>query len=227
MTDDFDTLYESIINEFETAKSKRHESRYWKDGAFPGLEPRKVSSKANRSSSQATKLGNQQYIGSPLGPNGVRGKNKSQKHVANAGIAKGLGGHLRIQGVNPKKVGAEINSKQGDMVVKQVLANGTVRVGSRGRVNYKDGMTKRSHMGQWNKKFAEATITNFNPNFLPLYKTLLNEYEQIVVADSPTESIAENFLNIVVPVITILKESGEDISYAEHEGSFFIHRTVK
>jgi hypothetical protein len=227
MTDEFDALYESIINEFQHAKSKRHESRYWADGAFPGLQPRKVSNKNNRSSSQATKLGNQQYIGNPLGANGVRGRNESEKDVENAGIAKGLGGHLRVQGVNPKKIGASINSKQGDMVVKQVLANGVVKVGSRGKVDYKDGMIKRRHLAQFNKKFAESTITHFNPDSLPLYKLLLNEFEQIVVRDSPTESIAENFMNIVMPVINILKENGEAVTYEEVDGTFFIHRPAK
>lgn len=136
MTTKFDLYYEAIIREYTTAKSKRRESRYWKPSMFPGSQVRKVRSIDNRTDSQKTKLGNQQYVGNPYGPNGIRTKNKSEKDYNRAAIAKGLGSHIRSSGVNPKKPGSSVNSKQGNMEVKYTLANGVSKVGSTGKTNY-------------------------------------------------------------------------------------------
>jgi hypothetical protein len=136
MTPEFDQFCEALIREYTTAKSKRRESRYWADTMFPTSGVRQVSYLKNHSDSQRTKLGNQQYIGNYWDGKGVRGQNKSQKDHAQAGIAKGLGGHLRIKGVNPKKPGARVNSKQGNMEVKYTLGNGVSKIGSVGKTDF-------------------------------------------------------------------------------------------
>jgi hypothetical protein len=136
MTPKFDQFYESLIREYTTAKSKRRESRYWADSMFPKSGVRQVRSMNNKSSSQRTKLGNQQYIGDYWDSSGIRGQNKSEKEIPNVGIAKGLGGHIRIDGVNAKKRGAKFNSKQGNMEIKYTLNNGLSKVGSTGKTKY-------------------------------------------------------------------------------------------
>jgi hypothetical protein len=45
---------------------------------------------------------------------------------------------LRIKGVNPKKPGAKVNSKQGDMEVKYSLGNGMYKVGKTGKTQFKN-----------------------------------------------------------------------------------------
>ncbi len=130
MTPKFDDFCNKLINEFTTAKSKRSESRYWSTSMYPKAQPRKVSTMRTKTASQRTKLGNQQYIGSVWSTDGPRGQNKSQKDVANAAIAKGLGSHLRITGTNPKKTGTAVNSKQGQMEIKYNLGNGKYKIGA-------------------------------------------------------------------------------------------------
>lgn len=137
MTKDFDQFYESVINEFTTAKSKRHASRYWTGNPAMSTKVRKVRTMNDKSASQRTKLGNQQYVGSIFDKDGARVRNKSEKNHAEAGIARGLGNHIKIQGVNPKQPGAKVNSKQGDMEVKYTLDNGISKVGSTGKTDYK------------------------------------------------------------------------------------------
>jgi len=149
MTPEFDQLCESLINEYTTAKSKRVEARY----KTPTLQPRKISNKGNMSGSQATKAGNQQYIGDPWGHDGIRGQNKSERDLANAGIMKGLGGHLRVKGTNPKNPGAAINSKTGDMIVKYNLANGVSKVGSRLKRDYSKNGIRKPFLADHKKKF--------------------------------------------------------------------------
>jgi hypothetical protein len=153
MTKNFDLYCEQIINEYLTSKSKRSESRYWKPTLYPKLtQVRKVASN-NASGSQATKQGNRQYVGNAMGPDGIR-QNKSEKDLQSIGISKGLGGIIRPDGVNPKQVGASINSKQGDMIVKHVLSNGKIRVGSRGKRNYGENMTQMRHLERRRKMFG-------------------------------------------------------------------------
>ena len=138
MTSEFDLFIEQLINEYISSKSKRSEARYSGNNL---TQVRKAADNRNISASQKTKQGNRQYVGNVLGTYGIR-QNSSEKDIQSVGISKGLGGIIRPDGVNPKQVGASINSKQGDMIVKHRLANGKVRVGSSGRVNYKDHMTK-------------------------------------------------------------------------------------
>lgn len=149
MTPLFDKFYESIVTEYITAKSKRVEARY----NTPTLQPRKLSNKGNLSGSQATKLGNQQYIGDYWGPDGIRGQNSSEKDIANAGIIKGHGGHLRIAGTNPKNVGASVNSKRGDMKIKYNLVNGVSKVGPSGKTQFNN--IKRPFYSDHNRKFSD------------------------------------------------------------------------
>jgi len=137
MTTKFDLYYESLIKEYTTAKSKRNESRYWAPHMFPGSEVRKVRTLNNKTASQRTKLGNQQYVGKIMGPDGIRGRNKSEKDIARIGIGKGLGNHIRMQGVNPRKPGSRVNSKQGNMEIKYTLDNGVSKVGSTNKTEYK------------------------------------------------------------------------------------------
>lgn len=138
MTENFDSFVESFIREFTTAKSKRQESRYWKDNPYPDSTIRKVrSSNSQISASQKTKIMNQQqYVGDFYKDGGVRGRNKSEKLHDEAGIARGLGGRLRVKGVNPKRPGAKVNSKQGRMEVKYTLGNGVSKVGATGKTDY-------------------------------------------------------------------------------------------
>lgn len=152
MTNKFDAFCESLINEFQTAKSKRAESRYWKVTAYPkSMTPRSVQTARNITPSQKTKQGYQQYVGNPNTVNGVRGQNKSEKPHAEVGIAKGLGNHLRRVGVNPKKPGSAVHSKQGNMVVKYNLANGVMKVGSSGKTDFQE--TERNFHDDFHKKY--------------------------------------------------------------------------
>ena len=146
MTPKFDKFYEMTIREYTTAKSKRRESRYWGNKA-PDTSVRKVKANNSRSASQNVKVDyDQQYVGNIWDAEGIRGQNKSRKDSARAGIAKGLGGHIKIDGVNPRQPGATVNSKQGDMEVKYNLSNGDSKVGRKVQKNYfKDGI-KRNHM---------------------------------------------------------------------------------
>jgi len=146
MTPDFDTFCESIIRELFTAKSKRREqkSRYWDASMYPKAQPRKVQTMTSKTPSQRTKLGQQQYIGNIWDMDGPRGQNKSQKTPHEIAVARGNGGHIRIDGVNPKQPGATVHSKQGDMEVKYNLDNGLSRVGKKVNKNYfKDGTKMR------------------------------------------------------------------------------------
>lgn len=153
MTPKFDEWYRQILTEYTTAKNKRRESRYWSPSSYSSLKNvRRVSNKNNMSDSQASKLGNHQYVGNAMGPDGPR-QNTSEKSIDSAGIAKGLGGYVAPTDGNPKKVGASINSKQGDMIVKYRLANGTAKVGSRGKKIYGDGMVKLDHLKRYKKLF--------------------------------------------------------------------------
>lgn len=131
MTEKFDQFCEALITEFITAKTKRKESRYWKPTLVPKSDkPRAVQTSNNINPSQKTKQGYQQYVGNALLNKGIRGQNKSQKTTQEIAISKGLGAHLRRDGVNPRKPGSRINSKQGNMEVKYNLANGVAKIGS-------------------------------------------------------------------------------------------------
>lgn len=144
-TPKFDAFFESVINEYITSKSKRRESRYWGDKYPLGGNIRKVKAQNDRSPSQNTKIdADQQYVGNIWDIEGIRGQNKSRKDAPRAGIAKGLGNHVRISGVNPKKPGSKVNSKQGDMEVKRTLPNGLSFVGSTGKKNYFQTGVKRN-----------------------------------------------------------------------------------
>lgn len=137
MTENFDNFVASVIGEYTSAKSKRldNKQRYNKFFSPPSSSIRKVRSSSRRSASQQSKIDNtQQYVGSHLNP---RGRNRSEKDHDEAGIAKGLGGRLRRKGVNPRKPGSKVNSKQGDMEVKFVRDDGTMKIGSTGKTDYK------------------------------------------------------------------------------------------
>lgn len=140
MTREFDKFYNKVVTEYLTAKSKRtnSKSRYWNDTLYPKSSNRRVRSKNNSASdSQKTKVYNQQqYVGDFWKKKGVRARNKSEKTADEAGIAKGLGGRIRIKGVNPKNSGSKVNSKQGRMEVKYTLPNGVSKVGSTGKTDY-------------------------------------------------------------------------------------------
>jgi hypothetical protein len=135
MTDRFNSFYESILREYLTAKSKRSESRYWGADIYPGMAVRKVrSSNSNVSDSQKTKILNQQqYVGDFYSQDGIRGKNKSEKDINSAAIARGIGGSLETN-LNP---GSQVNSKQDRMVVKYIRPNGIRKIG-RDRTKYGD-----------------------------------------------------------------------------------------
>jgi hypothetical protein len=135
MTENFDNFVASVIGEFTSAKSKRQEQRYNKFLSPPSSRIRKVRGSSGRSASQDTKVyKNQPYVGSHLNP---RRRNKSEKGHDEAGISKGLGGRLRRKGVNPRKPGSKVNSKQVDMEVKFVRDDGTMKIGSTGKTDYK------------------------------------------------------------------------------------------
>jgi hypothetical protein len=120
--------FDALITEILTAANKRVKSRYSEPGQG-GLsgDVRAHRNLANKSSSQRSKLGNQQYIGSGVAT--VRRRNRSKKSADKVSIAKGLGGHMRIDGVNPKEIGAVVNSKQGNMEIKAAMPNGTYKIG--------------------------------------------------------------------------------------------------
>ena len=155
MENQFDLFCERIISEILTAKNKRreHQSRYFGPNQMPSDVPRKAPNISIKTPSQKSKLGYQQYVGTPLGSKGIRIRNRSEKHTNEIGIAKGLNNHLRVGGVNPKKPGADINSKQGDMEVKYTLGNGVAKVGATGKVDYSANGVQRNHLMQHRKKF--------------------------------------------------------------------------
>jgi hypothetical protein len=127
MTEEFDNYVLSLIGEITTAKSKRRENRYNKFFSPPSSAIRSVRGYSNKSASQKTKVDRkQQYVGSHLNP---RIKNKSEKSHDEAGIARGLGGRKRAEGVNPRKPGSNVNSKQGKQVVKFVRDDGVMKIG--------------------------------------------------------------------------------------------------
>lgn len=135
MTKKFDNYVLSLIGEITTAKSKRRENRYNRFFSPPSSAIRSVRGYSNKSASQKSKIDRkQQYIGSYLNP---RRKNKSEKSHDEAGIAKGLGGRKRVEGVNPRSPGSKVNSKQGNMEVKFVRDDGVMKIGSTGKTNYK------------------------------------------------------------------------------------------
>lgn len=139
MTKNFDIYYEQLIKEVITSKSKRREQRYGLNNPNVSSAIRKVRLFNNKTDSQKTKTdSSQQYIGNFWKRDGVRAKNKSQKTTVERGIANGLGGHLRVNGVNPKKPGSKVNSKQGHMEVKYNLPNGVAKVGSTGKTQFKN-----------------------------------------------------------------------------------------
>lgn len=152
MTKNFDAFYESVITEIQTGLAKRAESRYWKATAYPkSMTPRSVQTSRNITPSQKTKLGYQQYVGNANTDKGIRRQNKSERTSAEMGIAKGLGNHIRRDGVNPKKPGSAVHSKQGNMVVKYNLANGVMKVGSSGKTDFQE--TERNFHDDFHKKY--------------------------------------------------------------------------
>lgn len=136
MTPKFDLIYEQLINELLTPQAKRREqkSRYWSIGKA-GLsgDVRGVQSLKHKGG-QKSKLGNQQYVGN--GINRIRRRNISKKSADEIGVANGIGGHLKIDGINPKEPGAVVNSKQGDMEIKYHLGNNRYKVGPRIKRDY-------------------------------------------------------------------------------------------
>ena len=134
MTSNFDSFCESLLKEYLTAKSKRRESRYWGGSTYADMSMRKVRSNRSISDSQKTKvLKQQQYVGDYYNPDGIRGKNKSEKEQNLAAIAQGVGGRLRIN----RKPGSKVNSKQGNMEVKYTLGNGISKIGPTGKTEYR------------------------------------------------------------------------------------------
>lgn len=139
MTEGFDRYVDRLVREITSAKSKRRESRYWNpNGPSSGSKVRGIRpNNSNMTDSQKTKVGgSQQYVGDFWKGKGIRAKNKSQKSAEEASIARGVGGVLKRKGVNPKKVGSRINSKQGDMIIKHNLPDGSSRVGRSIRKKY-------------------------------------------------------------------------------------------
>jgi hypothetical protein len=160
MTPKFDLIYEQLINELLTPQAKRREqkSRYWSIGKA-GLsgDVRGVQSLKHKGG-QKSKLGNQQYVGN--GINRIRRRNISKKSADEIGVANGIGGHLKIDGINPKEPGAVVNSKQGDMEIKYHLGNNRYKVGPRIKRYYALESLKMPdsentpfyHGGDWNGK---------------------------------------------------------------------------
>jgi hypothetical protein len=138
MTKNFDFFYEQLIKEVFTSKNKRRENRYGLNEPNTSSKIRAVRLFPRKTDSQDTKIGNsQQYVGNYWKKDGIR-TNKSEKTATERAIANGTGGHLRIKGVNPKKPGAKVNSKQGDMEVKYSLGNGMYKVGKTGKTQFKN-----------------------------------------------------------------------------------------
>lgn len=135
MNNRFQTFVRTVIKEITAAKNKRAQSKDRYDAQlYPKtMSPRKIKNKAIRTASQQSKLGYQQYTGDPFGKKGIRVRNKSEKSPQEIAIAKGLSNHIKPEGINPKKPGASVNSKQGDMEIKYNLANGQSKVGPRYR----------------------------------------------------------------------------------------------
>lgn len=127
MTENFDLFIERLLTEIVTPKNKRT-SRYWGNHKpfSSASAPRKVKNSAIKTASQSSKLGYQQYIGTPFASR----VNKSKKTPEQIAIAKGLETHIRPrEGKVSRKPGSVINSKQGDMEVKYNLANGASKIG--------------------------------------------------------------------------------------------------
>lgn len=146
MTQDFDTFCESILKEIFTAPSKRkeHKSRYWDTSMYPKAQPRGVrrTQSGDESASYDSKNGPIQYIGSMWDMDGPRGQNKSKKLPQEIALARGNGGYVRRDGVNPKKPGSKIHSKQGNQEIKYNLANGVSRVGKVNKRDYDENATE-------------------------------------------------------------------------------------
>ena len=144
MTPQFDTFCESLLREIFTATSKRKErkSRYWDTSMYPKAQPRAVQTMTDKSPSQRTKMGQQQYIGNIWDMDGPRGQNKSQKDPQEIALARGNGGHIRRDGGNPQAPGSKVHSKQGNQEIKYNLANGVSKVGRVIPRDYKKNATR-------------------------------------------------------------------------------------
>jgi hypothetical protein len=156
--DDFSIYCEELISEILNKKTKREvyghkpKSRYWDIDLYPSAsQPRKVQNISIKTPSQKSKLGYQQYMGSPLGTKGIRVRNKSEKTPAQIGIAKGHGNHLRINGTNAKTPGSVINSKQDNMEIKYKLGNDMYKIGPKNKTNYT--LTSRPNAKEHMRKF--------------------------------------------------------------------------
>lgn len=135
MNNRFQTFVRTVIKEITAAKNKRAQSKDRYDAQlYPKtMSPRKIKNKAIKTASQQSKLGYQQYTGDPFGKKGIRVRNKSEKTPQEIAIAKGLSNYVEPKGVNPKKPGSSVNSKQGNMEIKYILANGKAKVGQKNR----------------------------------------------------------------------------------------------
>lgn len=147
MTPKFDRLITELLS--PSSKRKEHKSRYWEPGKA-GLSGvvRNMRSHNNKTASQRTKLGNQQYVGN--GVSKIRGRNISKKDPNEIGIANGVSGHIKIDGTNPKEIGASVNSKQGDMEIKVVHPNGLYKIGPKYQKEY--DLTKKPFVDHFRKK---------------------------------------------------------------------------
>jgi hypothetical protein len=152
VTPKFDKLISEILESFKLKETPK--SRYGEPGKA-GLSSvvRLMRNLNNKSSSQRTKLGNQQYVGN--GVSTIRGKNRSKKSADEISIANGIGGHLKIDGINPKEIGASVNSKQ-DMEIKNVLPNGSYRIGPRHQTQFR--YTKKPHADKFNESYSENDV---------------------------------------------------------------------
>lgn len=146
MTPKFDALITELLTPF--AKKQENKSRYWEPGKA-GLSGvvRAQRNLNNKTASQRSKLGNQQYVGN--GVSTIRHKNRSKKSADEIGVAKGIGGHLRIDGTNPKEIGASVNSKQGNMEIKVAHPNGLYKIGPRIKTEFPE--VKRPNMDNLRK----------------------------------------------------------------------------
>ena len=120
MTPQFDTFCESLLREIFTATSKRKEqkSRYWDTNMYPKAQPRGVKRITDKSPAFDTKTGPIQYIGNIWDMDGPRGRNKSQKDPQEIALARGNGGHIRRDGVNPQEPGSKVHYQQVNQEIK-------------------------------------------------------------------------------------------------------------
>lgn len=144
MTPQFDTFCESLLREIFTATSKRKErkSRYWDTSMYPKAQPRGVKTITDKSPASETREGPTQYIGNIWDMNGPRGRNKSQKDPQEIALARGNGGHIRRDGVNPQEPGSKVHSQQVNQEIKYNLANGVSKVGRVIPRDYKKNATR-------------------------------------------------------------------------------------